>query len=126
MQGHLMQKSWTLVDKKRTKKIKCNKKLGESEKKSDKAHHLVSALVPELVRSCLTLVKHLLSQLTPQLAPGFLKNLFTPPCFNTFPLIPSERSSSLVLGEAGKTRADVMCSPGLLRQSLRADLDQIA
>ena len=46
MEGHLMQKSWTLVDKKRTKKIKYNKKLGESEKKSDKAHHLVSALGP--------------------------------------------------------------------------------
>ena len=46
MQGHLMQKSWSLVDKKRTKKIKHNKKLGESEKKSDKAHHLVSALGP--------------------------------------------------------------------------------
>ena len=47
MQGHLMQKSRTLVDKKRTKKIKYNKKPGESEKKSDKAHHLVSALVLE-------------------------------------------------------------------------------
>ena len=46
MQGHLMQKSRTLVDKKWTKKIKYNKKLGESEKKSDKAHHLVSALGP--------------------------------------------------------------------------------
>ena len=46
MQGHLMQKSRTLVDKKRTKKIKYNKKQGESEKKSDKAHHLVSALGP--------------------------------------------------------------------------------
>ena len=46
MQGHLMQKSWSLVDKKRTKKIKYNKKPGESEKKSDKAHHLVSALGP--------------------------------------------------------------------------------
>ena len=46
MQGRLMQISWTLVDKKRTKKIKYNKKLGESEKKPDKAHHLVSALGP--------------------------------------------------------------------------------
>ena len=46
MQGHLMQKSWSLVDKKWTKKIKYNKKPGESEKKSDKAHHLVSALGP--------------------------------------------------------------------------------
>ena len=46
MEGHQMQKSWSLVDKKRTKKIKHNKKPGESEKKSDKAHHLVSALGP--------------------------------------------------------------------------------
>ena len=46
MQGHMMQKSWSPVDKKWTKKIKYNKKLGESEKKSDKAHHLVSALGP--------------------------------------------------------------------------------
>ena len=112
MQGHLMQKSRTLVDKKRTKKIKYNKKVGESEKKSDKAHHLVSALVSTLVRSCLTLVKHLLSQLTPQLTPDFLKKLFTPPCFNIFPLILSERSSLLVLGEARKTRADVQ--PGFI------------